>query len=175
MAGGQFGDYELEVGGLVEKPLHLTLSELRAQPRQTQITEHCCIEGWSAIAEWSGVSMKQIIEMCRPLPTARYVIFYAFDNKSTSEPDPAGPGYFYGSISMELARHPQTILAYDMNGAPLPVPHGAPLRLRAETQLGFTMVKYIRAIEFVEDYAHIGEGQGGWREDRQYYSQEAGI
>jgi sulfoxide reductase catalytic subunit YedY len=175
MASEHFANYVLEVGGLVETPLHLTLAQLRARPRQTQITEHCCIEGWSAVAEWGGMSLNEIIDMCRPLPSARYVVFYAFDNKSTSEPDPAGPGYFYGTIGMELAMHPQTILAYDMNGVPLPIPHGAPLRLRVETQLGFTMVKYIRAIEFVESYAGIGEGQGGWREDRQYYSQEAGI
>ena len=175
MASGHFANYVLDVGGLVETPLHLSLTQLRAKPRHTQITKHCCIQGWSAVAEWSGVTLNEIIDMCRPLPSARYVVFYAFDNKSTSEPDPAGPGYFYGTISMELAKHPQTILAYDMNGEPLPVPHGAPLRLRAETQLGFTMVKYIRAIQFVADYSGIGEGQGGWREDQQYYSQEAGI
>jgi DMSO/TMAO reductase YedYZ molybdopterin-dependent catalytic subunit len=76
---------------------------------------------------------------------------------------------------MELANDPQTILAYEMNGQTLPILHGAPLRLRVETQLGFTMVKYIRAIEFVENYQNIGQGQGGWREDFQYFSQEAGI
>jgi DMSO/TMAO reductase YedYZ molybdopterin-dependent catalytic subunit len=113
--------------------------------------------------------------MCRPLPTARYIVFYAFDDKSTSEPHAQGPGYFYGTIRLELAEDPQTILAYEMNGQPLQIEHGAPLRLRVETQLGFTMVKYIRAIEFIEDYKSIGQGQGGWREDYQYFSQEAGI
>ena len=102
-------------------------------------------------------------------------MFYAFDNKSTSEAHAQGPGYFYGTIRLELAEDPQTILAYEMNGQPLPVLHGAPLRLRVETQLGFTMVKYIRAIEFIEDYKTIGQGQGGWREDYQFFSQEAGI
>ena len=86
-----------------------------------------------------------------------------------------GLGYFYGTIRIELANDPQTMLAYEMNGHPLPIPHGAPLRLRVETQLGFTMVKYIRAIEFIDDYHDIGEGQGGWRDDHQYFSQEAGI
>jgi sulfoxide reductase catalytic subunit YedY len=86
-----------------------------------------------------------------------------------------GPGYFYGTIRLELAEDPQTILAYEMNGQPLPILHGAPLRLRVETQFGFTMVKYIRAIELIEDYKTIGQGQGGWREDYQYFSQEAGI
>jgi sulfoxide reductase catalytic subunit YedY len=112
---------------------------------------------------------------CGPLPTARYVVFYALDDKSTSEPDPGGPGCFYGTIDMALASHAQTLLAYEMNGRALPVPHGAPLRLRVESQLGFTMVKYVCQIEFVNDYRPIGAGQGGWREDHQFYSQEAGI
>ena len=175
MAREEFGSYVLEVGGLVEHPLRLSLKELRAMPKQTQLTKHCCIQGWSAVAEWSGIPLTQIIELCRPLASARFAVFYAFDDKSTSEPHPAGPGLFYGTLDMELARHPQTILAYEMNGQPLQVPHGAPLRLRVETQLGFTMVKYIRRIDFVDDYRNIGEGQGGWREDHQFYSQEAGI
>ncbi len=170
-----FADYILEAGGLVETPVRLTLADLRAMPKQTQVTKHCCIQGWSGVAEWSGVSLSHIVALCRPLPAARYIVFYAFDNKSTSEPHAQGPGYFYGTIRLELAKDPQTILAYEMNGQPLPIDHGAPLRLRVETQLGFTMVKYIRAIEFVENYEHIGRGQGGWREDYQYFSQEAGI
>ena len=175
MARGHFAGYVLEVGGLVESELALTLADLRSMPKQTQITKHCCIQGWSGVAEWSGVSLRHIVGLCRPLPAARYIVFYAFDNKSTSEPHAQGPGYFYGTIRLELTEDAQTILAYEMNGEPLPVDHGAPLRLRVETQLGFTMVKYIRAIELVESYAHIGNGQGGWREDYQYFSQEAGI
>jgi methionine sulfoxide reductase catalytic subunit len=175
MARDRFANYSLTVGGLVESPLSLTLADLRAMPKQTQITKHCCIQGWSGVAEWSGVSLEHIVGLCRPLASARYIVFYAFDNKSTSEPHAQGPGYFYGTIRVELARDPQTILAYEMNGQPLPMNYGAPLRLRVETQLGFTMVKYIRAIEFVENYTNIGKGQGGWREDYQYFSQEAGI
>jgi methionine sulfoxide reductase catalytic subunit len=175
MARGHFANYILEAGRLVENPLRLTLADLRAMPKQTQITKHCCIQGWSGVAEWGGVSLRHIVALCRPLPAARYIVFYAFDNKSTSESHAQGPGYFYGTIRLELAKDPQTILAYEMNGQSLPIDHGAPLRLRVETQLGFTMVKYIRAIEFVENYAHIGKGQGGWREDYQYFSQEAGI
>jgi len=163
------------VDGLVEHPLHLTLAELRRWPKQTQITKHCCIQGWSAVASWGGVWLGDIVRHCRPLAAARYLVFYALDDKATSEPDPAGPGCFYGTIDIALASHPQTILAYEMNDSPLPVPHGAPLRLRVETQLGFTMVKYVRRIEFVHNYRHIGAGQGGWREDHQYYSHEAGI
>jgi sulfoxide reductase catalytic subunit YedY len=175
MARDQFANYSLEIGGLVESRLHITLHDLRAMPKQTQITKHCCIQGWSGVAEWGGVSLHHIVELCEPLPSARYIVFYAFDNKSTSEPHAQGPGYFYGTIRLELAEDPQTILAYEMNGQPLPILHGAPLRLRVETQLGFTMVKYIRAIEFIEDYKSIGQGRGGWREDYQYFSQEAGI
>jgi methionine sulfoxide reductase catalytic subunit len=175
MAAEEFASYALEVDGLVERPLRLSLAELRRWPKQTQITKHCCIEGWSAVAEWGGVSMSDVMRRCRPLGSAHYVVFYALDDQATSEPDPAGEGFFYGTIAIALASHPQTILAYEMNGRPLPVPHGAPIRLRVESQLGFTMVKYIRRIEFVRDYDDIGSGRGGWREDHQYYSQEAGI
>ena len=175
LARDQFIHNSLKVSGLVERPPSLTLADLRAVPKQTQITKHCCIQGWSGVAEWGGVSLHRILGLCHPLPAARYIVFYAFDNKSTSEPHAQGPGYFYGTIRSELAEDPQTILAYEMNCQPLPIVHGAPLRLRVETQLGFTMVKYIRALEFIEDYETIGKGQGGWREDYQYFSQEAGI
>ncbi|HEY8309377.1 MAG TPA: molybdopterin-dependent oxidoreductase [Gemmatimonadaceae bacterium] len=174
-AAAAFAEFVLEVDGLIAVPARLTLAELRSWPKHTQITKHNCIEGWSAVAEWGGVALSDIVARCRPLPDARFVVFYAMDDKSTSEPDPAGSGKFYGTIDIALASHPQTILAYEMNGAPLPIDHGAPLRLRVETQLGFVMVKYVRRIEFVNDYSHIGAGQGGWREDNQFYSQEAGI
>lgn len=175
LAKDNFAGYVLEVGGLVEKPFHLTLADLRNMSKTTQITKHNCIQGWSAVGQWGGVQFGHQIELCYPRPEVRYVVFYAFDNKSTSEPHPSGLGYYYGTIDMELAGHRLTILAYEFNGQPLPVPHGAPLRLRVETQLGFKMVKYIRVIEFVAEYHSIGEGQGGWREDHQNYSTEAGI
>jgi DMSO/TMAO reductase YedYZ molybdopterin-dependent catalytic subunit/thiosulfate reductase cytochrome b subunit len=175
MARERFANFVLHVDGLVEHPLRPSLADLRRWPKQTQITKHCCIQGWSAVASWGGVSLGEIMRRCGPLPTARYAVFYALDDKSTSEPDPGGPGCFYGTIDMALASHAQTILAYEMNDQALPVAHGAPLRLRVESQLGFTMVKYICRIEFVEDYRQIGAGQGGWREDHQYYSHEAGI
>lgn len=175
LARRQFVGYHLEVGGLVRTPLRLTLADLHAMPKHTQITKHCCIQGWSGIAEWGGVPLQHVLDLCGPLPSARFILFRAYDAISTSEPHGHGPGYFYGTIGLELARDPQTILAYEMNHEPLPIAHGAPLRLRVETQLGFTMVKYIRAIELIEDYRSIGDGQGGWREDHQYFSQEAGI
>jgi DMSO/TMAO reductase YedYZ molybdopterin-dependent catalytic subunit/thiosulfate reductase cytochrome b subunit len=175
LAQDSFADYELEIGGLVELPQRLSLADLRSMPKRTQVTKHCCIQGWSAVAEWGGVELKRIAGICRPLPAARFIAFYAFDNKSETEPDGEGGGYFYGTIHIDLLRDPQTILAYEMNGEPLPIAHGAPLRLRVETQLGFMMVKYIRRIEFIADYRSVGQGQGGWREDFQFYSPEAGI
>jgi DMSO/TMAO reductase YedYZ molybdopterin-dependent catalytic subunit/thiosulfate reductase cytochrome b subunit len=170
-----FAVWRLEVGGLVGEPLRLSLGDLRGMPSETQVTKHDCIQGWSAIAEWTGVALRDILLRCRPLPEARYVVFYAYDDKSRSEPNPAGPGFYYETIDLARAGHPQALLAYEMNGAPLTVAHGAPLRLRLEASLGFKMVKYLRAIELVADFRTIGQGHGGWREDVQYYSSEAGI
>jgi len=174
LARSNFADYRLEIGGLVQTPASLTLSELKQLPKQSQITKHCCIQGWSAVAQWGGASLKDIIELSKPFDSAKYVALYAFDNKAQTEPE-SPDGFFYGTIHIDLARDPQTILAYEMNGQPLPIPHGSPLRLRVETQLGFMMVKYIKRIEFIADYRDIGKGQGGWREDHQFYSPEAGI
>jgi methionine sulfoxide reductase catalytic subunit len=135
-----FIDWRLKVYGLVEKILDLSLADLRAMKKEIQITEH---------------SVSYIMSLCKPLPQARYVVFYSYQYTDGAQ--------FYEAIYMELAKHHQTILAYEMNGEPLGVPHGAPLRLRVETQLGFKMVKWISSIEFVSDYKNIG--QGGHRED----------
>jgi DMSO/TMAO reductase YedYZ molybdopterin-dependent catalytic subunit/thiosulfate reductase cytochrome b subunit len=170
-----FADWALEVGGLVAEPRRFSLAELRALPRATQITKHDCIQGWSGIAEWSGVALGELLARCRPLPGARYLVFHAFDDKSSSEPDPAGAGHYYETIDLAQAAHPQALLAYEMNGRPLAIVHGAPLRLRLETSLGFKMVKYLRAIELVADYRTVGQGRGGWREDVQHYSRHARI
>jgi DMSO/TMAO reductase YedYZ molybdopterin-dependent catalytic subunit len=163
-----FDNWRLEIGGLVENPFQLGLADLRAMRPHTQITLHHCIQGWSGVAQWTGVAMTDILARCRPLVNARYLVF-----RSWQEPEP-GVAY-YEVIDLELASHPQTILAYEMNDAPLQVAHGAPCRLRVETQLGFKMVKWVRSIELVEDYRQLGEGQGGYREDVQYYGPEAGI
>ena len=103
-----------------------------------------------------------------------------FDILATRQANPVPALTMSGLIlhtqgNLELARHPQTLLAYEMNGAPLSIEHGAPLRLRVETQLGFKMVKYLRSVEFVADFRGLGDGRGGWREDVQHYSDEAGI
>jgi DMSO/TMAO reductase YedYZ molybdopterin-dependent catalytic subunit len=136
--------------------------------KQSQITEHSCIQGWTAIAQWAGVPMVKILSQCEPLPEAKYVVFHSFQY------DHDGFGY-YEVLDIELAKHPQTILAYEMNGKRLEVPHGAPLRLRVETQLGYKMVKWLRSIELVSDYRNMGRGQGGYREDVMFYGIGAGI
>lgn len=163
-----FAGWRLEVIGLVEQPLHLSLEDLRAMPSKRQVTQHCCIQGWSAFAEWTGVPIAGILDRCRVLPQARYLIFHSH------QPDGQGHEY-YGSLSVEEATHPQAILAYEMNGAALPLNHGAPLRLRVETKLGFKMIKWLKSIELVEDYRTVGEGQGGYREDFEYYGTGAEI
>ncbi|KAA2281602.1 MAG: molybdopterin-dependent oxidoreductase [Candidatus Nitrosocosmicus sp.] len=163
----KFVDWNLDVNGLIENPIKLSLVDLHKLKKETQITEHSCIQGWTAIGEWGGLSMDYIISVCKPLSQAKYIVFHSYQYTN---------GYqFYEAIPMELAKHPQTILAYEMNGNPLDVPHGAPLRLRVETQLGYKMVKWIKSIEFVSDYKHIGMGHGGHREDHMYYDLGAGI
>ena len=164
-----FADWRLEITGLVEKPMRLSLSDLREMPgQQSQITEHVCIQGWSGIAQWKGVTLKAIMDLCQPAAMARYIIFHSYQT------DEEGNEY-YSSLMLEEADSPQTILAYEMNESPLPLAHGAPLRLRVETKLGFKMTKWIRAIEFVSDYHAIGLGQGGYREDREFYAIGAEI
>ncbi len=163
-----FEGYALEVTGLVEHPLRLTLSDLRALPRQSQITKHNCIQGWTAIGQWTGVSMRTILERCRPLANARHVVFWSYSSDTKGEP-------FYETIPLGVALHDQTMLAYEMNGHPLPRAHGAPLRLRCETMLGFKMCKWVCRIELVEDYSTIRGGQGGSREDNRFYEVYAGI
>ena len=169
-----FSGFRLPVGGMVERPALLSLDGLRELGSQAQVTKHNCIQGWTATAEWAGVPLTALTALVRPLPEADTVVFYAFDDKGVTEGEGRW-GHFYGTIPLWLAVKPQTILALDMNGGPLPVEHGAPLRLRIETQLGFKMIKWIKGIEFTHGYAHIGMGQGGWREDQQYYANAAGI
>lgn len=178
LAQHNFADYKLEVYGLVNKPMKFSLEDLRKLPEQTQITLHNCIQGWSGVAEWGGVPLTEILKLCDMKPEAKYVVFTSYSlGKQSAKPEltEAFDKTFYEVLNMELATHPQTILAYEMNGEPLPIPHGAPLRLRVETLLGYKMVKYLRSIELVTDYTHLGEGQGGFREDFQYYGKKAEI
>jgi DMSO/TMAO reductase YedYZ molybdopterin-dependent catalytic subunit len=163
LAGNAFADYRLEVGGLVAQPARLSLAELRAMPSRTQITRHDCVEGWSAIAKWKGARLAALLATVQPKPEARYVVFHCADPMGDDGADP-----YYESIDLEDASHPQTILAYEMNDAVLPVANGAPIRLRVERQLGYKHAKYIMRIELVESYARIAGGRGGYWEDRGY-------
>jgi DMSO/TMAO reductase YedYZ molybdopterin-dependent catalytic subunit len=160
-----FADWRLEVGGLVENPLKLSLADLRALPSRTQITRHDCVEGWSCIAQWRGARLASALAAARPKPEARFIAFFCAD---TLEQTLDGDGRYYETIDLVDAAHPQTILAYEMNGAPLPVEHGAPLRLRVERQLGYKMAKYVMRIEAIDSFAALGRGRGGFWEDRGY-------
>jgi DMSO/TMAO reductase YedYZ molybdopterin-dependent catalytic subunit len=164
---GGFADYRLSVGGLVEKPLELGLAQLRAMPSRTQITRHDCVEGWSCIGQWKGVPLATLLGEARPLPNARFVVFRCFD--SMDDPAPGAPdSRYYESIDFDDAYHPQTILAYELNDAPLPVINGAPLRCRVERQLGYKHAKYVRAVELIGSLAGIRGGKGGYWEDEGY-------
>lgn len=155
----EFKDWKLRVDGLVERPLALSLEEIRAMPARTQITMHNCDEGWSAIGQWTGVQLGRLLSLARVRLNARYVVFHCLDRQ-----DADGTPY-YESIDLVDAVHPQTILAYGMNGGALPIGHGAPLRLRVELQIGYKNAKYVDRIEVVDRLTAIGKGRGGWWED----------
>ena len=165
LASAQFETWKLQIGGLVKKPLSLSLEELRAMPSRTQITRHDCVEGWSAIGQWTGVPLGALLTQAELMPNARYIVFRCADDLENSAD---GSGLYYESIDLVDAFHPQTIMAYGMNGKTLPIEHGAPLRLRVERQLGYKMAKYVMRIEAVEDFSKIGIGKGGYWEDRGY-------
>jgi DMSO/TMAO reductase YedYZ molybdopterin-dependent catalytic subunit len=160
-----FVNWKLDVGGLVDKPMQLSLADLRQLPGRAQITRHDCVEGWSCIGKWRGALLGPILSQAGLKPAARYIAFHCAD---ALEQTLDGTGQYYETIDLIDAFHPQTILAYDMNDAPLPVAHGAPLRLRVERQLGYKMAKYVMRIEAIESFANIGRGRGGFWEDRGY-------
>ena len=155
-----FGDWRLEVRGLVRHPLSLSMENIRRLPQRTQITRHDCVEGWSAIGEWTGPQLGTILEGAELLPQAKYIVFRCAD---TLGGDP-----YYESIDLIDAYHPQTIVAHRLNGEALPEKNGAPLRMRIERQLGYKHAKYLTAIEAVASLDGIGGGEGGYWEDRGY-------
>jgi DMSO/TMAO reductase YedYZ molybdopterin-dependent catalytic subunit len=169
LAARDFVDYRLEVGGLVGKPASFSLQELRALPSRTQITRHDCVEGWSAIGKWKGAKLSALLEQVSPQAQARYVVFHCADPWNDD-----GTGFYYESIDMIDAFHPQTLLAYELNDMRLPVPNGAPIRLRVERQLGYKHAKYVLRIELVSSFDKIAGGRGGYWED-QGYEWYAGI
>ena len=159
-----FRDWRLTIDGLVDQPLALSLQDIRDASARTQITRHDCVEGWSAIGKWTGARLGAVIEMAKLKPQARYLVFHCADNAE----DIATEEKYYESIDLIDAYHEQTILAYELNDEPLPVAHGAPIRLRVERQLGYKQAKFIMRIEAVESFAHIAGGRGGYWPDRGY-------
>jgi DMSO/TMAO reductase YedYZ molybdopterin-dependent catalytic subunit len=147
LASKNFADWRLYVDGLVTKPTAFSLKDLKSLPSRTQITELACEEGWAYIAAWTGVPLGLILHLVGAKPKAKWVVFYPFND-------------FWGSIDMPEALHPQTLLAYGMNGEDLPQDHGAPIRLRVPRQLGYKNLKYIARIQIVESLKNVGDGNG---------------
>ncbi|MBA3896135.1 MAG: molybdopterin-dependent oxidoreductase [Sphingomonadaceae bacterium] len=164
----QFADWTLVIDGFVARPQALPLAALRALPHKSQITRHDCVEGWSAIAKWTGTPLKLLLDGAGISPRANYVVFHCADAMGDGS-------MYYESIDRADAAHPQTILAWALNDKFLPVQNGAPLRLRVERQLGYKHAKYVQRIEAVESLAHIGGGGGGYWEDVAGYQWYAGI
>ena len=147
-----FKDWRLAVEGSVRNPRSFSLEELKQFPSRTQITRHACEEGWSAIGKWTGVPLRLVLEAVGILPNARFLVYTAYDD-------------WVDSIDLVDALHPQTILAYGMNGRELPVAHGAPVRLRLETQLGAKSLKYLNRLVVTDEFddgGPVGAIQNGW-------------
>ncbi|MEA2987627.1 MAG: hypothetical protein QOG83_338 [Alphaproteobacteria bacterium] len=161
----QFAKWRLTVDGLVNRPLSLSLDEIKALPARTQVTQHNCDEGWTAIGQWTGVALGHLLRTAELKPEARYIVFHCLDEMVRT---PDRSGFYYESIDLFDAFHPQTILAYGMNGKALPVRHGAPLRLRVERHVGYKHAKFITRVEAVDRLDRIGRGKGGFWEDRGY-------
>jgi DMSO/TMAO reductase YedYZ molybdopterin-dependent catalytic subunit len=162
-----FANWRLSIDGLVQRPLSLPLAAIRTMPVRTQITRHDCVEGWSAIGKWHGVPVSHLLDAAGLKDAARYIVFHCADR--------FGSAPYYESIDLVDAFHPQTILAWGMNGALLPVPNGAPLRLRVERQLGYKHAKYVERIQAVASLDGIYGGRGGYWEDSGDYEWYAGI
>lgn len=143
----EFVPWRLVVDGLVERPSSFSLAELRRFPSTSQVTLHTCEEGWSFIAEWTGVALSHVLQAVGTSARARYVVFFPFDQ-------------WWDSLDMSDALHPQTLLAYGMNGQELPADHGAPLRLRVARQLGYKSIKFLSRVTVVESLDRIGRGVG---------------
>jgi DMSO/TMAO reductase YedYZ molybdopterin-dependent catalytic subunit len=163
----RFASYRLRVDGAVNHRLSLSLQQLYAMQPKRQITRHDCVEGWSAIAQWDGVPLRDVVALAQPRDDAKYVVFHCFDS------DQDGTLY-YESLSMQQAQHPQTLLALQMNGRPITPDRGAPVRLRVPTQLGYKSAKWVERIEIAGTLASLGDGKGGYWED-QGYEWYAGI
>jgi DMSO/TMAO reductase YedYZ molybdopterin-dependent catalytic subunit len=166
-AANRFAGWRLKVDGLVQRPLAISLADLRSMPQRAQITRHDCVEGWSAIGKWQGPHLARILDLAGLQQSAKFIVFHCADA--------IGGAPYYESIDLIDAYHPQTIMAWAMNDAPLSVGHGAPVRLRVERQLGYKHAKYVMRIEAVASLSGIHKGGGGLWEDRSGYEWYAGI
>ena len=162
-----FANYALVVDGAVEQRQRLSLAALNAMTQVTQTTRHDCVEGWSAIGKWSGVRLGDVLQVAGPRSDAKYVVFHCMDKDESDQP-------YYESLDLHQASHPQALLALRLNDAALDADHGAPVRLRVPTQLGYKSAKWVSRIEVVGSYANIYAGGGGYWED-QGYEWYAGI
>ncbi len=157
----QFATYRLVVDGAVDRPRAFTLAQLLAMPQTTQITRHDCVEGWSVIGKWSGVRLGSVLDVVAPRRDALYAVFHCMDRDDSGAP-------YYESLDLVQAHHPQALLAMRLNDAPLDPDHGAPVRLRVPTQLGYKSAKWVNRIEVVASFARIAGGNGGYWEDQGY-------
>jgi len=144
---GGFGDWRLTIDGLVARPSAFSLAEIKRMPAKTQITHQACEEGWSFIAEWTGVPLSYVMNLVGVSPKAKFVVFWPFDES-------------WDSLDLPDAYHAQTFLAYNLNGEDLPADHGAPLRVRVARQLGYKSVKYLHKLTFVDSLKNVGDGRG---------------
>lgn len=162
-----FADWQLRLTGLFKKPQNFSLAALLSMPQRTQITRHDCVEGWSAIGQWTGVPLKLLLDLAQLQDSAKFLVFHCADR--------LGGRPYYESIDLLDAFHPQTIMAHRLNGESVPIENGAPLRLRVERQLGYKHAKYVTGIEALATLDNIGEGKGGYWEDVGNYEWYAGI
>lgn len=162
-----FANWKLKIDGMVARPMDFSLAQIMAMPARAQITRHDCVEGWSAIGKWRGPSLRLLLDQVKLQSRARYLVFHCADI--------FGPNPYYESIDLVDAVHPQTILAWGMNGGMLPTGHGAPIRLRVERQLGYKHAKFVMRIEATDSLEKFGQGKGGYWEDFADYAWYAGI
>ena len=147
--------WSLEVGGMVKRPVRLTMEMIQQLPRVTYTVKHHCVEGWTAIGTWTGAPLSSVIAIVEPTERGRYVRLDSFDR------DLSGRQYYNG-WDLKSAMHPQTILAYAFNDEPLRPERGAPLRLYSPVKLGYKLTKYLTRITFTPDRP------GGYWEDVGY-------
>lgn len=151
-----FRDWRLKIDGLVSNPSSFSVSDIHSFPAHSQITMLSCEEGWSYIGEWTGVRLAHLLDLVGVKPEARYVVYISIQNRSFQHK------FWWDSIDMFEARHPQTLLAYAMNGGGLDRRSGAPLRMRLPRQLGYKSVKFINHITVTDDIKRFGDGMGSF-------------